>query len=534
MGANVDQAVKLIRGLSNRIDMPSGPSMSAAERLAMMGALVTSNIKIKGFSSSKSYSGFLGMNTGSLENNLASLSNDPPKQRSGSGAETPPSSTNYYYNTLGGSGAVSVGPTMSRNNASTSSQSRHNPQNALTADPQDEAELAQIAWSHYVESQYRNFAMFEHILHHPKQLSTQPLFFLAAPMKQFMLQSYYSFSPHVIREILGKKLTSRLRKELDDVSQKTRVPLIGCRRMFDNLKRVTKLVEDIEGNMKTIIQSEFALAADLAAQYAQVIFINNYRIDTSKKRLSHLPLADFQYVASVFMTYLTTSPDNALEEMDVSIAQDSRDLKSILFYHKETLEAFRIGISSFLTDTFKAPHILEKAGQYAIKIILKNILSIGAGLTNGKEVRDLFGSIQERIVEPALSFEWSPVDLDRFIDACVILFSNGLVPVASPAASQQIFSENDSSDFNTDLPPATRNVVAEGIPPIATSNKSHNFMSASQSLLSSNIEPSDIPEIGISASVRKRYMKSFARLLNTIKFSASRFMTSSSSGVAAI
>lgn len=33
-----------------------------------------------------------------------------------------------------------------------------------------------------------------------------------------------------MRELLGKKLTGRLRKDLDDISEKTNIPLKSCRR----------------------------------------------------------------------------------------------------------------------------------------------------------------------------------------------------------------------------------------------------------------------------------------------------------------
>ena len=41
---------------------------------------------------------------------------------------------------------------------------------------------------------------------------------------------YYQFDKEVVRELLGKKLTGRLRKDLDDVSEKTNIPLKSCRR----------------------------------------------------------------------------------------------------------------------------------------------------------------------------------------------------------------------------------------------------------------------------------------------------------------
>jgi endonuclease IV len=69
----------------------------------------------------------------------------------------------------------------------------------------------------------------------------------------------------VVRELLGKQLNSRLRKDMDDVSEKTRVSLGSCRRQFDNLKRIFKKVEDMEGSLYDNIQVKFLLPPDLAA-----------------------------------------------------------------------------------------------------------------------------------------------------------------------------------------------------------------------------------------------------------------------------
>jgi len=44
---------------------------------------------------------------------------------------------------------------------------------------------------------------------------------------------YYEFDSVIVREILGKKLTSRFRNSLDDISEKTHIPLRSCRRQVD-------------------------------------------------------------------------------------------------------------------------------------------------------------------------------------------------------------------------------------------------------------------------------------------------------------
>ncbi|KAJ1550544.1 hypothetical protein HK405_000340, partial [Cladochytrium tenue] len=115
---------------------------------------------------------------------------------------------------------------------------------------------------------YRNFELLEHYLHRPKHLMTQLLFPLSLETKQFLVESYYGFDGRVIREVLGKKLSSRPRRELDEAHEKSRIPIPGCRRMFDNLRRLMKRVEDVEGNMEKIFQTDFLLPPGLAKQVA--------------------------------------------------------------------------------------------------------------------------------------------------------------------------------------------------------------------------------------------------------------------------
>jgi len=45
---------------------------------------------------------------------------------------------------------------------------------------------------------------------------------------------YYEFDSVIVREILGKKLTSRFRNALDDISDKMHVPLRSCRRQVQS------------------------------------------------------------------------------------------------------------------------------------------------------------------------------------------------------------------------------------------------------------------------------------------------------------
>jgi len=55
------------------------------------------------------------------------------------------------------------------------------------------------------------------------------LFLLVTSFFSFWIIRYYQFDKEVVRELLGKKLTGRLRKDLDDISEKTNIPLKSCR-----------------------------------------------------------------------------------------------------------------------------------------------------------------------------------------------------------------------------------------------------------------------------------------------------------------
>ena len=68
---------------------------------------------------------------------------------------------------------------------------------------------------------------------------------------------YYEFNDSVIRELLGKKLTSKNRKDMDEVAEKTGISLKSCRRQYDNVKRIFKAVEDMPGSLVSNIKQIF-------------------------------------------------------------------------------------------------------------------------------------------------------------------------------------------------------------------------------------------------------------------------------------
>jgi hypothetical protein len=64
--------------------------------------------------------------------------------------------------------------------------------------------------------------------------------------------------------LLGKKPGSRMKKELDHISEEVRIPLFGCRRQYDNFKRIYKYMEEREDDLVAGIRDQFLISAELA------------------------------------------------------------------------------------------------------------------------------------------------------------------------------------------------------------------------------------------------------------------------------
>lgn len=304
--------------------------------------------------------------------------------------------------------------------------------------------------------------MIEHFLIHPRTLSTQLIFSLTLNTRITLISSFYRIDTRICRELLGKKLTHRIRKDLDVIAIRTHRSVLLCRRVFDNLKRITKRVEDAEEDIVLSIMNHFLLSNDLASQYAHIIFINHYKFDTTKRKLANLVFSDYEYgtflkkffslhfmplyinhnrlmifiAASVFLRYFPASPESSLDEFDSLIVEDCRLLKIALFNHKDVLEKLRFALLQHLSrpsltpsstaSSSISPQVLqEKITISAFKLLIRNVLAIGLSLSNSKEVRDIFLVVLERIVDPCISFGWDEQDVDMIMIGLVNIVTNG-------------------------------------------------------------------------------------------------------------
>ncbi|XP_066999977.1 acidic fibroblast growth factor intracellular-binding protein [Anabrus simplex] len=261
---------------------------------------------------------------------------------------------------------------------------------------------------------YRTYSLLERLLHNPPKLSEQLAFQIEPQTRQFLIEKYYEFDDAVVRELLGKKLSSRHRKDLDEVADKTGVLLKSCRRQFDNVKRVFKVVEDLPGSILQNIKTNFLLPDELARRYVAVVFIACMRFETSKRKLQYLSFRDFHHCTQSIMlhwTYGESSPEYSETELDREFLLDLRELRILLDKEKE---------HKHLVCHRLRPQLLERTHQELesnFRSYSRALVGLACNLHRTRELRQLFLELVERCLEPWRQANWTLTDLSHFLSA---------------------------------------------------------------------------------------------------------------------
>lgn len=170
---------------------------------------------------------------------------------------------------------------------------------------------------------YRTYSLLERLLFAPTKLSEQPSFQLEPLSQQLLIEKYYNLDDTVAREILGKKLSSRYRKDLDEVADRTGIRLKSCHRQFDNVKRIFKCVEELPGSVTNNIKQNFMLPDELA-RYAPVssIHISHHHslmrifwftvFTENMQQLCSLPVFASRHPNDVYNIWISAISSNAL------------------------------------------------------------------------------------------------------------------------------------------------------------------------------------------------------------------------------
>ena len=176
--------------------------------------------------------------------------------------------------------------------------------------------------------------------------------------------------PFKYREILGKKLSSKNRKDLNELSERTKVNLKSCRRQFDNVKRVYKAVEEMNGSLVANIQTQFLLPEQLAQRYATVIFISNNRFETNKRKLQYLRFTDFLGCANELMNWSCQARQCKYEEETLEICRyfllSLRELKVLL--EKEYLDELRAAFYKEMKGSFNEKKFNELDASFKVSL----------------------------------------------------------------------------------------------------------------------------------------------------------------------
>ncbi|KAK0081079.1 hypothetical protein PV325_012825 [Microctonus aethiopoides] len=262
---------------------------------------------------------------------------------------------------------------------------------------------------------YRTYSLLERLFHTPTKLASEQLAFQIEPQtSQMLIEMYYEFNDCVIRELLGKKLTSKSRKDMDEVAERTGVSIKSCRRQYDNVKRVFKVVEDLPGSLVANIKQHFLLPDDLAKRYAAVVFIACLRFEMNKRKLQFLTFPDLYYCSNAMMsswTYRFTGSEYFDTDLDREFLVELSECRILMENekHHKHLVCFKL-----------KPTLLDRMYQ-ELDVNFRNysraLLGIGCNLHRSRELRFFFLELVERCIEPWRQVNWSHTDLRNFLNA---------------------------------------------------------------------------------------------------------------------
>jgi hypothetical protein len=95
------------------------------------------------------------------------------------------------------------------------------------------------------------------------------------------------------------------------------------------------------------------------------------------------------------------------------MTQDVREVKAMFLGSKDLMEEWRTA----LDPTSQEPQTGNGATtQTQFRTLVRNVLAIGAGLSQTRELRGIFVDIIEKVVEPCAGLGWGLPELQSFFD----------------------------------------------------------------------------------------------------------------------
>jgi len=262
-----------------------------------------------------------------------------------------------------------------------------------------------------LNDQFRLFSMLENLLLDAGNFSEQLLYQLDRETQERLIERYYGLDDAFCREVVGKKLSSRLRKDLDEIADRTGILLKSCRRQFDNIKRVFKTVEDMPGGYVANVMKTFSVSQSLAEKYGAIVMLGSLRFELHKKRLNGLTFDAIRVVALHFIGGWMVFDADADPALDKEFLGSLKCLKALQERDKE----HRNIVCSRLKDlpeqvTTRTCNEIEAN----FRTLTRNMLTLGL---QNKEVKDFFVHVTEKICEPLRAMQLERGELTLFLSA---------------------------------------------------------------------------------------------------------------------
>lgn len=204
-------------------------------------------------------------------------------------------------------------------------------------------------------------------------------------------------------ELVGKRLVGKTRRDLDDISERTAVPLVSCRRQFDNLRAAIYRAEEAPNDLHVSIRRKFLLSEGLAQSYVALVFLNHHQIRIAGHELLEcVPLQTALDCAHVFIRYWTIN--GACLAFNPRLTHVLRDLQSAYA---------ALGKEQLGREIAQQLHLPPQDVIKISKLISKTV-SIGSCLLQLRKLHDLFIEIIEEIVMPLKAIEAESVSPSSF------------------------------------------------------------------------------------------------------------------------
>jgi len=268
----------------------------------------------------------------------------------------------------------------------------------------EEMRLEQIVLD--THDQFLTFVLIESYFQHPAQMRQQHMFQISGDLQHQLIEMYYRLDDEIAREILGKNLKGKHKKDLVDIQGKVKHRIV--QRQCDNVRRVYKFATHATEKQISVceaIENQFSLSKNLALKYVHIAFLCFHGFDTNEKKLPQLnTFKHFATLASILQRYLTTT-SNTLD-LDDGLDSGLLELKSLLNSSESSLEKFKQLVCADLNQsslTSSSSSSSTSRGNLVAKIepkfiqFTKALLHIGASLSYPKEFKDFFIDLDEKV-----------------------------------------------------------------------------------------------------------------------------------------